>query len=257
MRKIIYSFLLLASTAAHAQLKVGDNPTTLNASSVLEIESTDKGLLMPRIALTATNSASPLITFVNGMVVYNTATAGTAPNNVTPGIYYSDGSKWVSVTMGNTQIGDIKTGFQTADHAGWVKLNGRLKSTLTATQQANATALGIGANLPDATDKVLKQKSGVVNTTGGSNTSTILQANLPNISLTASSSGAHSHTFGSNTGGSYGPGGITPQTLNGGITYSTSSAGAHTHSVPLGGSGTALSVEDAYLSANVFIYLGN
>ena len=34
-------------------------------------------------------------------------------------------------------LGDVKTGIQTGDHNGWVKLDGRLKSTLTASQQTH------------------------------------------------------------------------------------------------------------------------
>jgi uncharacterized protein (TIGR02145 family) len=80
-----------------AQIKVGNNPTTINTNSVLEMESTNRGLLMPRVALSSTNSASPLSAFVAGMLVYNTATSGIAPNNVTPGTYYCDGLIWIRV----------------------------------------------------------------------------------------------------------------------------------------------------------------
>ncbi|MCF8465754.1 MAG: hypothetical protein K9G41_12980 [Flavobacteriales bacterium] len=39
------------------------------------------------MALTATNAVGPIATPANGLMVYNTATAGVAPNNVTPGYY--------------------------------------------------------------------------------------------------------------------------------------------------------------------------
>jgi hypothetical protein len=77
-----------------SQVKVGNNPTTINPNSVLEIESTNKGLLLPRLALSATTNVAPLTAFVQGMFVFNTATAG----DVTPGIYYCDGTKWVKVS---------------------------------------------------------------------------------------------------------------------------------------------------------------
>ncbi|MEY4553332.1 MAG: hypothetical protein RL099_1660 [Bacteroidota bacterium] len=93
------TLLLIVATfffgLSNAQVKIGANPTSINSSSILEIESTNKGFLMPRIALTATNSASPLASHVAGMIIYNTATAGTAPNDVVPGVYYNDGTKWV------------------------------------------------------------------------------------------------------------------------------------------------------------------
>lgn len=94
------ALLLIVATLffgfSNAQVKIGENPTSINPSSILEIESANKGFLMPRIALTATNSASPLASHVAGMVIYNTATAGTAPNTVVPGIYYNDGTRWIA-----------------------------------------------------------------------------------------------------------------------------------------------------------------
>ena len=74
-----------------SQMKVGNNPASINSNSALEIESGNKGLLLPRIALSATTSATPLNSFVRGMLVYNTATN----NDVTPGLYYSDGIIWI------------------------------------------------------------------------------------------------------------------------------------------------------------------
>jgi hypothetical protein len=66
MKKIITSFLLLAGLCATAQVKIGDNPTTIGSSSALEIESTNKGLVIPRVANTAAVT-NP----VNGMMVYD------------------------------------------------------------------------------------------------------------------------------------------------------------------------------------------
>lgn len=81
-------------------------------------------------------------------------------------------------------LGDVKTGIQTGDHNGWVKLDGRLKSTLTASQQTQATVLGIGTNLPDATNAVLMQSSGTLGTVTGSMSTTLAQDQLPNIAPT-------------------------------------------------------------------------
>jgi len=91
MKKIILIILLAQyGFNAMAQVKIGDNLNTINANSVLELESTNKGLRQSRVALTATTNAAPLTAHVQGMVVYNTATTG----DVTPGIYVNDGTKW-------------------------------------------------------------------------------------------------------------------------------------------------------------------
>lgn len=89
----ILSIFAFSTISTNAQVKIGSNPTTINTNSVLEMESSNKGLLMPRVALTITTAASPLSAHVAGMNVYNTATAG----DVTPGNYYNNGTKWVRV----------------------------------------------------------------------------------------------------------------------------------------------------------------
>jgi hypothetical protein len=101
MRNVKYYLLTLCLVIVfllNAQVKVGDNPTSINTNSMFEIEATDKGLLLPRIALVATNNVSPLAaTIPAGMLVYNTATAGIYPNNVSPGLYFWNGTLWVKL----------------------------------------------------------------------------------------------------------------------------------------------------------------
>lgn len=93
MKSILLSFAsCLVFSTAFAQVGIGtSSPST---SAQLEVNSSTRGFLPPRVALTATNATSPISSPVAGLMVYNTATAGTAPNNVTPGFYYYDGSKW-------------------------------------------------------------------------------------------------------------------------------------------------------------------
>ncbi|WP_412476483.1 beta strand repeat-containing protein [Flavobacterium sp. TBRC 19031] len=66
MNKIFTTLLLLTGLCATAQVKVGDNPTTISPGAALEIESTNKGLVIPRVANTAAVT-NP----VNGMMVYD------------------------------------------------------------------------------------------------------------------------------------------------------------------------------------------
>ncbi|SHG70371.1 hypothetical protein SAMN05421866_1271 [Chryseobacterium oranimense] len=74
---------------------VGIGTATPNANALLELSSASKGLLLPRLALTATNNASPLSAHVAGMEVYNTVTnTSSAGNEVYPGEYINDGTKW-------------------------------------------------------------------------------------------------------------------------------------------------------------------
>ena len=80
---------------------IGIGTTTPDASSLLDITSTSKGLLIPRVALTAINAAGPITAPLTSLMVYNTATAGVSPNIVVPGYYYWNGSKWISVSGGS------------------------------------------------------------------------------------------------------------------------------------------------------------
>jgi len=90
----IYVTVLLFFTVLFSFGQVGIGTTTPNNDAILEVSATNKGMIIPRLALSATNSFSPLSAHVAGMVVYNTATAGTSPNQVTPGMYYNNGSNW-------------------------------------------------------------------------------------------------------------------------------------------------------------------
>lgn len=105
MKKIYLSLALaLFATAGFAQTKigvVGKSNADVNTNAVLELEAENKGLLLPRVALTETTNAFPLSAHVSGMTVYNTATGV----DVVPGFYYNDGFKWQQmVTTDNKAV---------------------------------------------------------------------------------------------------------------------------------------------------------
>lgn len=85
--------------------QTGIGTTTPDASAKLDVSATNKGFLPPRIALTATNAASPVTSPATGLIVYNTAATGTAPNNVVPGYYFWNGTAWVNFIASNTSTG--------------------------------------------------------------------------------------------------------------------------------------------------------
>ena len=92
---IVLGVLLFSFTAINAQ-NVGINSagSAPDASAGLDVTFTDKGVLIPRVALTATNAAGPITAPATALLVYNTATAGTKPRDVYPGFYYWDGNGW-------------------------------------------------------------------------------------------------------------------------------------------------------------------
>lgn len=81
---LLFPFILTA--------QVGINTTTPDQSSMLDINATDKGLLIPRISIPDLNTAAPIATPAESLLVYNTnATTG-------KGFYYWDGIKWTPFT---------------------------------------------------------------------------------------------------------------------------------------------------------------
>jgi hypothetical protein len=132
---------------------VGINPTGTvpNPSAGLDVDFVNKGLLIPRIALIATNNASPIVSPAISLLVYNTETAGTAPNNVVPGYYFWDGTQWVSFSGGSGALNYIPK---------WISANSLSSTSLLFD---NGTNVGIGTTTPSEKLEVV----GNIKSTGG------------------------------------------------------------------------------------------
>jgi len=90
---IFILFFLLNFITVNAQM--GINTTTPSNGALLDITSSDKGFLMPRIALTGTDDVTTITpSATTGLMLYNTVTAGVLPVQVTPGFYSWDGAQW-------------------------------------------------------------------------------------------------------------------------------------------------------------------
>jgi hypothetical protein len=99
--------------ASFAQ-NVGINTTgnAPNSSALLDINASpgnNKGILIPRLPLTATNVGTPISPAPGagetGLMVFNTATAGVPPNDVVPGFYYWNGTAWAPLGAGGSTSG--------------------------------------------------------------------------------------------------------------------------------------------------------
>lgn len=112
-------FFIITSCFIYGQnAGINDTGTAPNASAGLDIDFTNKGLLIPRVALVATNNNSPIGPSVaTSLLVYNTATAGISPNNVTSGYYYWNGTQWIRLLNSGVTTG-----------AGW-ELTGNASTT--------------------------------------------------------------------------------------------------------------------------------
>lgn len=86
-------------TSVNAQVKITDGTViTLDPNSILELESSNKGLLIPRVAVNNLNLPSPLSAPVPaGMLVYSSG------GTVNDGFYFWDGTGWNNLlSVGNT-----------------------------------------------------------------------------------------------------------------------------------------------------------
>lgn len=93
-------FVLLASLhffSFYAQVGIGT--TNIQNGVELQIESTNRGLLIPRVALNSTIIEAPVgpSPIAVGVLIYNTATNGAGATAVTPGFYYWSGTEWISL----------------------------------------------------------------------------------------------------------------------------------------------------------------
>lgn len=87
---------LLFCAFTFGQVGVG----TTTPQGALDVTSTDNGLLIPRISLSATNIPT-ILTPTTSELVYNTNTSAVGPNQVTPGFYYWNGTIWVRLNQTN------------------------------------------------------------------------------------------------------------------------------------------------------------
>ena len=93
MKKKMFLFFALISSSllVAAQMKIGDNPSTISAGSILELESTSKALTLPRMTTVQMQAIpNPL----KGMIIFNT------DSNC---IYlYKNNNLWASINTGSS-----------------------------------------------------------------------------------------------------------------------------------------------------------
>ncbi len=149
-RAIIFSFIILGfTTLLNAQVGIGT--TSPNSSAILDISSTSKGLLIPRLSQTQINAMTGLSA---GMQVYNTTEGALATY---------DGSRWLfekrynsgfiafgdTITLGNVMVKVPSSGnksIQIALKGGSVSLTGTSLNNFqnsAAASSGAATSFGV------------------------------------------------------------------------------------------------------------------
>lgn len=155
MKKITYTigfaFAMLATSNAIAQQGFGTNRP--EKSAAVEIKSPNKGLLIPRIALTSTTDVTTVLNPANSLLVYNE----TASNGLHAGYYYfkASANKWiplldetiqshVTVTQDGQNLSVVGT--QTTNTNGSTSTDYKVKITPGADKQFLATVM-VGTEL--------------------------------------------------------------------------------------------------------------
>ncbi len=82
---------------------IGVNVASPNASAILDVTSSNKGVLLPRIALVSLTDVATVASPATGLLVFNTTTNLSA--NLTPGFYYWSGTSWAQLQDTNSAGG--------------------------------------------------------------------------------------------------------------------------------------------------------
>ncbi|WP_185194893.1 helix-turn-helix transcriptional regulator [Chryseobacterium antibioticum] len=89
MKRYLYTTLFIFIIAAEALSQVGINTSVIQDGVTLQVESSNKGMLFPRVALSSRASTAPLATTIPmSTMVFNTATAGSFPDVIFQGLHW-------------------------------------------------------------------------------------------------------------------------------------------------------------------------
>lgn len=114
-----------------AQVKIGNNASSIDPSAVLELEKTNQGLLIPRIALTGATDNTTIENPANSLLIYNTANNGSGGDVVGPGFYFwdSDANRWKGLLTSAGPAGDV-----------WIDANNNILSNTSANQSLSGSS---------------------------------------------------------------------------------------------------------------------
>ncbi|MEO0506097.1 MAG: hypothetical protein AAF090_08080 [Bacteroidota bacterium] len=123
MRKILYVVMLMLPCFLVAQVKIGDNPNSIHPNSILEMEGSDKALVLTRLSQAQMMGIQPL----TGALVYNTDVQC---------IHYYDDAAWINLCDVTNVIQDLRF----------------TSGVITLTGDPDATAIDLSGYDTDASD---------------------------------------------------------------------------------------------------------
>ena len=136
-------FLVVFTTTTFAQVGIGT--TSPHPSAILELNASDKALLLTRVALTGTDDITTIPTPTAGMIVYNTADTVGATAVKANNLYRFNGTNWDFFVDNDLLTGTV-AGFNTST-LGYEPVKASEKATVaTAPGGATVTLLGCKTN---------------------------------------------------------------------------------------------------------------
>lgn len=110
--QITYTFLLFVLLQINVHAQVGIGTSNPDLSTILDLYSTNKGLLIPRVQLLNINDITTVPVTISsnspeqGTLIYNLSDAGTTPNNVFKDTFYIwNGTQWDNIG----EVADART----------------------------------------------------------------------------------------------------------------------------------------------------
>lgn len=177
-RSLINLLILLLTVPMFAQVGIGPTNFTPTSSAGLEISFTNKGVLLPRVALTSATDVSTIPSPVTSLLVYNTGTGGLTP----AGFYYWNGSQWQMLGSGGGSCNTLEQAYNCGGNGMGRVINtnyGRVEMKI-ASSATNTEAFYVESNkgtlsVPTAGIQINQNQHGVALQVG-----TSLGANLYN-----------------------------------------------------------------------------
>ncbi len=101
LKFILILLIILPITIYGQGVAISNSGNTPHSSAMLDVVSSNKGMLIPRLQLTDINDATTIPGAENSLLVFNLAPAGTAPDDVVEGFYYWNvsQSKWIQLAV--------------------------------------------------------------------------------------------------------------------------------------------------------------
>ncbi|NAY92469.1 hypothetical protein GTQ34_11105 [Muricauda sp. JGD-17] len=130
MKKILFLLALVGPMAVFSQVKVGANPEIIDPGSIMELESTNKALVLTRLNNEQMANLNPL----NGALVYNVDTSC---------LHYHTGNQWVNLCELSSGISFTNNGDGTVTlvdgQDNEITFNGAEETITTLTDNLNST----------------------------------------------------------------------------------------------------------------------